>query len=148
MTTLVRFSPMTELRRLQREMDRLFDTFFGPEETTVEESAPVTWMPRADLAETNDAYLIQLDVPGINKDELTVTYHDGVLAVGGERKSETKEEKPNYIRVERSYGRFYRSFTLPKAVDEKHIEAKYENGVLTIRVPKAEGSKARRIEIS
>ena len=70
------------------------------------------------------------------------------LATRRERKSETKEEKPNYIRVERSYGRFYRSFTLPKAVDEKNIAAKYENGVLTIRVPKAEGSKARRIEIS
>ncbi len=98
MTSLVRFSPMTELRRLQREMDRLFDTFFGREMEAAEETTPVTWVPRADLAETDDAYLIQLDVPGMNKDELSVTYHDGTLTVSGERKSETKEEKPNYIR--------------------------------------------------
>ncbi|GBD02705.1 Spore protein SP21 [bacterium HR18] len=146
MTSLVRFAPMAELRRLQQEMDRLFDTFFGREAEATEE-APVVWVPRADLAETEDAYLIHLDLPGMNKEELSITYQDGTLAVSGERKTETKEEKANFVRLERSYGRFYRSFTLPKAVDDKRIEAKYENGVLTIRLPKAEASKARRIEI-
>ncbi|GIV57303.1 MAG: heat-shock protein [Rhodothermaceae bacterium] len=148
MTKLVRFSPTDDLRMLQREFDRLFDSFFAPARSGQEGSpeAPV-WAPRVDLAETEDAYLIHMDVPGMSKDDLNINFHDGTLTVSGERKFETKDEDRNYVRVERQFGHFYRSFTLPKAVDESKIEAKYKDGVLEIRVPKADEVKPRRIEV-
>lgn len=148
MTSLIRFSPSREMRRLQREIDDLFESFLpttngGDQEAR--ESA--VWAPRVDLSETEDAYFIHVDVPGMTKDDLEINYQDGVLSVSGERRAEERKERHNFVRVERSFGNFYRSFRLPKAVDEGSIEATYENGVLTIEVQKSEESKPRRIEI-
>lgn len=147
MTSLVRFSPTSELRRMQQEFDRLFESFFPARPDGNGDVETALWSPRVDLAETDDTYLIQLDVPGMKKDAFNINYQQGVLSVSGERKAEETEEKANYVRMERSYGHFYRSFTLPKAIKEDKIEASYQDGVLTIRVPKAEESKPRRIQI-
>ncbi len=148
MTKVARFTPNDELRRMQRDFDRLFSSFFAPARTEAgPEAETAMWMPRVDLEETPDAYLIHMDLPGLSKKDLNISYHEGVLTVSGERKMETKEEKSNYVHVERQFGRFYRSFTLPKAVDESKIEAEYKDGVLQIRVPKMEAVRPRQIEV-
>lgn len=147
MANLVRFSPSTELRRMQREFDRLFEDFF-PLRLGNGELDASTWTPRADLTETEDAYVIQLDAPGLQKEDLTVNYEDDVLTVSGERKWSKDSKDQNVVRRERSYGSFYRTFRLPKAVNSDKISASYDAGVLTVRVPKAEESKPRRIKIA
>ena len=147
MTRMIRYAPGREMRTLQREIDRVFDSFFG-NGGNGDENGSATWAPRVDLAETEDGYLIHLDVPGMSKEELDINFHENVLTVRGERKAEEANEQRNYVRVERAYGGFYRSFTLPKAIKQDEIEANYQDGVLTIRVPKAEESKPRRIEVS
>lgn len=150
MNGLTRFSPRSDLRNLQREVDRVFDSFFRPKRESDEDSTSAMWSPRVDLAETDDAYHIHVDVPGMRKEDIDISFQNGELTVSGERRAETSEtdEKRNYMRVERSYGRFYRSFALPNTVDIDKIEANYENGVLNISVPKAEEQKPRRIEVS
>lgn len=146
MTSLVRFSPSSELRRMQREIDRLFDDVF-PTRTENGEGTAAVWAPRADVSETEDAYVLHLDAPGLKKDDFNISWQDGVLTVSGDRKWEDNEERENYVRIERSFGHFFRSFTLPNTVKSDGITGSYNEGVLTIRVPKAEESKPRRIEI-
>lgn len=146
MNSLIRFSPTTDMRRLQREVDALFDSFF-PVRTNGDSEDSTTWAPRVDLAETENAYLVHVDLPGLNKDDLEINFHEGVLSISGERNAETQDENTKYVRVERSYGRFYRAFTLPQMVKADEIEASFENGVLNITVPKAEEVKPRRIDI-
>ncbi|MGI9175710.1 MAG: Hsp20/alpha crystallin family protein [Rhodothermales bacterium] len=145
MARLVRYAPAREMRTLQREIDRVFDGFFG---NGNDENGGSTWTPRVDLAETENGYVIHLDVPGMSKEDLDINFHENVLTVRGERKAQETDEQHNYVRVERSHGSFFRSFTLPKAIKHDEIEANYQDGVLTIRVPKAEESKPRRIEVS
>ena len=144
MTSLIRFSPSTEIRSLQREIDRMFDSVLPRGNGDADQAV---WAPRVDLAETENSYLIHLDVPGMKKDELEVSFQDGSLTVCGERRQRASEEEANFVRVERRFGRFYRSFDLPKTVDSAKIEASYEDGVLTVAVPKAEESKPRTVQI-
>jgi HSP20 family protein len=148
MTSLIRFSPTTEMRRLQREIDRLFEGAWSTQGNENRETDTTVWTPRVDLSETEDAYVIHLDVPGMAKDELEISYQDHTLSVSGERTVAAGDENRNFVRIERSFGRFYRAFTLPKAVDDTKIKANYTDGVLVIHVPKAEESKPRRIKVS
>lgn len=146
MKRLVRFSPSSDLHTLQREIDQVFDSFLpsrGSNRGTTESG----WTPRVDLSETDNAYLIQLDVPGVAREDFNINFQDGMLTVSGERKTEETKEDESYVRVERSRGRFYRSFSLPKTVDAEQIKADYKNGVLTIDIPKAEETKPRRIDV-
>lgn len=145
MTSLIRFSPSAELRRLQNEIDRVFEGYW-PGRGNGDET-PAMWSPRVDVTETEDAYHVHLDVPGITKDEIEISFHDDTLTVSGERKADQQTESENFVRVERSFGRFFRSFTLPKSVQSENISASYKDGVLTVRVPKAEESKPRRIQV-
>jgi HSP20 family protein len=149
MTNLIRFTPGTELRRMQREIDRLFEGFF-PTRLSEENGGveTISWTPRVDLAETEEAYHIHVDLPGLTKENVHINFQDGALSISGERKVEEKKEDRNYIRVERQYGSFYRLFSFPKAVKENKIEASYKEGVLEVTVPKAEESKPRRISVS
>jgi len=136
------------LSTLQEEIDRLFNGFFparGGEQDEPRRAA--MWTPRTDLIETPEAYRIELDVPGIERDAIHINFQDDRLTISGERSSEAKEEDEERVRVERIFGSFFRSFTLPSTVNADKIAAKHENGVLTITVPKAEESKPRRIQI-
>ena len=144
MTSLIRFSPTTEVRSLQREIDRMFDSFLPKANGDSEQAV---WTPRVDLAESENAYLVHLDVPGMKKEDLEVNFQDGSVTVSGTRNEQTVGEDANFDRVERRFGRFYRSFDLPKTVDSSKIEAKYEDGVLSIRIPKAEESKPKSVTI-
>lgn len=147
MTNLIR-SRSNNLRTLQREIDRVFDSFFPTRYTEDEETSKAVWAPRVDLSENDDLYRIELDVPGMDRDDLNISFQDNQLTVSGERREERKEEDSEYVRVERAFGHFYRSFRLPKTIKADAIEANYENGVLTIEVPKAEESKPQRIQVS
>lgn len=144
MTNLIRFSPSNGLHHLEREMDRIFESYLGKGNGDNESAV---WKPRVDLAESEGAYHIHVEVPGIPKDQIEINYHNHVLTVSGERTSTAENESKTFVRIERSYGRFYRSFNLPEAADTDQIEAEYHDGVLDIRVPKAEDRKPRRIEV-
>ena len=144
MTQLTRRTPNRTLRDLQREVDSIFDQFSGRSE---DEETSAVWAPRTDLSETDEAFRIRLDVPGMTKDDITINLQNNTLTVSGERTSERTDEGEEYVRVERAFGNFHRTFTLPNTVDPETVEAAYGDGVLTIHVPKAEESTRRQIEI-
>jgi HSP20 family protein len=136
------------LNSLQNEIDRVFDRFFPSREQTQESSSSrAVWRPQMDLTETDESYRLHLDMPGMSKDELKISYQDNELVVSGERESTHTDEDEEFVRVERSFGQFRRSFTLPRTVDADNIDATYDNGVLTVTVPKTEKVKPRQIEI-
>jgi len=136
------------LNSLQNEIDRVFDRFFSPGDQDRDGSATQTvWRPRTDLIETEDSYRLHLDMPGMSRDELNISYRDNELVVSGERTSDRADEGEEFVRVERSFGQFRRTFTLPRTVNAEHISATYDNGVLTVTVPKTETVKPRQIEI-
>jgi len=145
MTQLTRRTPSRTLRDLQREVDSIFDQFFDRDRD--EEGTSAVWAPRTDLAETDDAYTLRVDVPGMTKEDISINLQNDTLTISGERLSERTEESEEYVRVERAFGNFHRTFTLPDAVDQENIEATYENGVLTINIPKTAKSTRRQIEI-
>ncbi len=145
MPYLTRYRPLPMMRSLQKEIDRLFGEFLP--EVTDSEAGLAVWSPALDMKETESEYIISMEVPGIEKDQITINLEENRLSVSGERKLETEEEKDNLLVVERSYGRFFRNVLLPKAADDKEVEAELKDGVLTIRVQKAEEAKPRRIEI-
>lgn len=148
MNSLVRFSPTQEMRRMQHEIDRLFDTLLPTRNGDETNGEAAVWSPRVDLAETDDAYHIQVDLPGVDRSDVSVSYEDGLLTVSGERKVEQRDQGRSFVRLERAFGHFYRSFRLPSTVQDDKITASYKNGVLEIHVPKAEESKPRRIKVS
>ncbi|MFP4227214.1 MAG: Hsp20/alpha crystallin family protein [Salinivenus sp.] len=136
------------LNDLQREMDRVFSRFFPSQnEEENRSSQQAVWAPRTDLTETEEAYHIHLDLPGMRKEDLKINYQDSELTVSGERTSDRSGNEAEYVRVERPFGHFYRSFTLPQTVHADKISATYEHGVLTISVPKTEDVKPRQIDI-
>jgi HSP20 family protein len=124
---------------------RLFDTFFNE---AGEDLTTRTWTPPVDIQETDDSYRIQAELPGLTKDDIQITLENNVLRLSGERKFEKDVKKENYHRVERTYGTFSRAFALPTQVSPDKVEAKFDSGVLTIVVPKAEQAKPRRIAIA
>lgn len=126
---------------LRRQMDRLFDDAFTGDD------APTVWSPRADVAETDDAYVLSLDLPGIDRDSLDVTLDDGTLKISGERRHVSEHADGRMHRVERAHGRFFRSFTLGTDLDPDAIEAHYDDGVLTVRIGKTAAVQPRRIEV-
>ncbi len=146
MTSLTRWEPMRELSTMRNLMDRMFNDTFG--------SAPVQWsrgfgeMSLAlDVAEENDAYIVKASVPGMNPDDIDVTLTDNVLTIRGEMKADEEVKEENYHLRERRFGSFTRSVALPAAVEPEQIEADYQNGVLTLRLPKSESVKPKRIPV-
>ncbi len=145
---IVRWRPMRDLMSLQEEMNRIFDRFFGnlPAEDQ-EEMAVSDWYPDVDIVENKDEIVVKAELPGMKKDDIHISYKDGVLTLEGERKKEKEEKDVNYHRIERVYGKFCRSFQLPTVIQEDKINAEYKDGVLTIHLPKAEEAKPKEIEI-
>lgn len=142
---ITRYNRGSEFDTLRREMSRLFDDFLPARNGENQESS--VWAPRADLSETDDAYVLAIDLPGVNRDDLDITVEDGMLKVSGERSMKDEQQSGQFYRIERAYGRFHRSFNFGSNVDPDHIEAQFDDGVLTIRVGKAEERKPRRIEV-
>ena len=133
-------------RTLRSEMDRLFDEFFGVTPARREAAASL-WAPAMDVREDKDNFYIEAELPGLKKEEIQLEYSNNVLMIKGERKFEKKEENANYHFVERSYGSFYRSLSLPRTVDGEKIAAEYKDGLLRITIPKKEEVKPKKVEI-
>ncbi|MGD8777535.1 MAG: Hsp20/alpha crystallin family protein [Ignavibacteria bacterium] len=149
--TLVRWNPAKELLNMDREFRRIFDVFdnkFGTRKSTDEEYESAVWSPLTDIVEDNDKYTLKLDLPGVEKNDVKLSYKDGELAISGERKEEKESKESKYHRVERSYGKYFRSFRLPEKIKEDKIAAEFKNGTLTVNIPKAEEVKPREISIS
>ncbi|MEM7581938.1 MAG: Hsp20/alpha crystallin family protein [Acidobacteriota bacterium] len=107
-----------------------------------------TWLPAVDIRETDGAFVATADLPGLTKEDIDVSIEDNVLTVSGERKFEDASDNGTFRRVERAYGTFRRSFTLPRGVDSSKVEAKFENGVLTLDIPKSEVARSRKITVA
>lgn len=142
MTTLP-IRPGRDFAVLRREMDRLFDDVF----TNGREAERTVWSPRADVEETAEAYRLSLDLPGIDRDSLDVTFDDGTLKISGERHRDSRRAEGRVHRVERAHGRFFRSFALGTDVDPDAIDATYDDGVLAVRIGKSEAKQPRRIPV-
>lgn len=132
-------SPLNEMNRLAREMDSLFGGISGSNDL---------WSPPVDVEETPDQLVLTAELPGMQHEDIDVELEDGVLTIQGEKKEEQKDENTQGLLYERRWGSFTRRFTLPRAVDANNITANFENGILTIRVPKAEEAKGRKIQIT
>ena len=126
-----------------RDVDRLFDAFFG-----ADREQGRRWVPPVDLVEAEDHFVLKADLPGLSEDDVNVEVQDGTLAISGERHAEHESHERGWYRIERSFGSFNRSLTLPDGVDADAISARFENGVLEVRIPKPEERKPRRVEIS
>jgi len=144
--TIVRWEPLREINSLQSEMNRLFNTVF---DTPSNGSGNVLrrWMPAMDLVESGDHFVLRADLPGMGEDDVNIEFEDGTLTVSGERKAEHEESNEGFHRVERSFGSFSRSLTLPQGVDADAVTASFDRGVLEIRIPKPEQRKPRKIAI-
>lgn len=148
--SIVRWNPARELLNMEREFNKLFNVFgkrVGTSESDTTEYENAVWMPLTDIKEDKDSYFVMLDLPGVAKEDVKVSYADGQLSISGERKQEKESKDSKYHRVERVYGKYYRSFTLPQLVREDKIEAEFKNGQLTVTVPKAEEAKPKELEI-
>jgi len=140
--------PWKDFGSLQERINRMFDdTIRTLYPTDGEELEKGTWAPAVDIYETNDSFVVSADLPGLNKDEIQIDLKDNTLTLKGEKKFEEKVSKDNYIRVERAYGSFVRSFTLPQNVDPEKIKAKYKEGILEITIPKKEEAKPKQIKV-
>jgi len=145
---LSRWDPFQDLLSIQDEMNQLFGRALGqPSGRQGGEASTRMWAPALDISERKDAYLVTVEVPGVNAEDLEITLEDGLLTVQGERQFTAESSEQQFHRVERRYGAFRRSITLPSSVEASAIEASFDNGVLQIVVPKAEEAKPKKIEI-
>jgi HSP20 family protein len=143
---------MTELaRRLPREMETFFERFWNEPTAALWSGRSddlASWTPGVDVVEEADTYVFSVDLPGVPKENVEITFEDNILTVSGSRDRREESNDGQYRRIERRYGKFTRSFALPSQVDTAKVDAKFQDGVLVIRVPKAETAKARKIQIS
>jgi HSP20 family protein len=135
MALLMRPEPLTA------DFDRLFSTFFDRTQ------AAQRWVPAMDLVEHDDHFLLRADLPGLGEDDVSIELNDGSLVVSGERKAEHEQRERGFYRLERQFGKFSRTLTLPDGIDGDHIKATFKNGVLEVWIPKPEQRKPRRIPI-
>ena len=136
MSLLVRPEPFST------EFSRLFNSLW-------EQPAGVQrWVPEMDLVETDDHYLLRADLPGLKREDVTIEFSDGTLTLSGERSSNYEHKEKGYVRLERSFGKFSRSLTLPDGIDANKIEASFHDGVLDVKIPKPEQRKPRKIEVA
>lgn len=146
--TIVRYDPFRDLRTLQEEVNRLFSTnltrAFGDDEGI----GRGAWSPSVDIFENKDQIVLEAELPGMKQEEFDLSIENNVITLRGERRFEKTQETDNYHRVERSYGAFTRSFTLPQTVSGEGATAEYNNGVLRVTLPKREETKPRRIQVT
>ena len=139
---IIKYSPFTDfepfpgLKSFEDTMNRLFA-----------EPSARPWMPPVDIAETENELVVKADVPDVRFEDIQVNLENDTLTLKGQRKFEKASEKGGYHRIERSYGSFERSFTVPNTVDAEHVKADYKNGVLTVTLPKKESAKPRKINV-
>jgi HSP20 family protein len=143
--TIVRWEPFRELSSLQTEMNRLFNAAFDT--PTGGNGGTRRWTPAMDLLETEEHFVLRADLPGMTESDVNIELEDNVLTVSGERQAEHEDKREGFYRVERAFGTFSRSLTLPKGIDGESVRAAFHNGVLEVRIPKPEERKPRKITI-
>lgn len=138
---IVRWTPWQELESMQKSLGRLLD------DSGALSTEGGNWMPAVDIRETEDALVVHAELPGIDKKDIKVDVRDGVLSISGERRYEKDVKEENVHRIERAYGSFSRSFSLPRNVDTEKVDASLKDGVLEVKLPKKESAKPKAIEI-
>jgi HSP20 family protein len=150
MATMMRWDPFQDLRSAQDEMAQMSPMLanaLGLQGQPQGSDRATAWAPALDISERKDAYLVTVELPGIEADDLQITMEDGLLTIQGERQFTSESSEQQFHRVERRYGAFRRSITLPAQIQAEQIEASFDNGVLQILVPKAEEAKPKRIQV-
>jgi len=154
--------PFEEMRRMQRDMNRVFGSFFDRDHAprlenrtgdqsqavTLVQQRTATFWPSVDVKENDNAITVHAELPGMKKDDINITVENGQLSISGERSQQKEEENEKFRRVERSYGSFRRSFTLPENVKEENIKASYNDGILTVELPKTAERKPETKKIT
>src|SRR6266704_3379225 len=148
MTVLTRWDPLKEMEELQNRLSGLFGRAPVRRKNGEQESITVAeWAPLVDIIEDDKEYLIKAELPEVRKEDVKVSVEDGVLTISGERKHEAEENGAKYHRVERAYGLFSRSFTVPESADASNVSAEFKNGVLNVHLAKDEKAKPKSIEV-
>jgi len=147
---VVRYEPWGLLRRLNEDVNQLFNESRVASAADGDQSniATSNWTPAVDIKEEDERFVLKADVPGVDPKDIDVTMDDGVLTIKGERRHESEEDANGYKRVERSYGSFYRRFSLPDTANAEAVSAKGKDGVLEIVIPKQEKAQPRRISVN
>jgi HSP20 family protein len=146
MNTITRWDPFRNLASFQEQMNRLFEDSLA--RGRGDESALTAWAPAVDIYETEFELVLKADLPDLQEEDIDVRVENNMLTIRGERKFERSVSEDNFLRVERAYGSFSRSFSLPNTINPDAIQAEYRNGVLTLRMPKREESKPKQIRVS
>jgi len=141
------WDPMKELSNMQHRLNRVLEDTFGTPLYRGEQPGSGTWAPAVDIFETDAEIVVRAEVPGVSRDQVQVEVDDGVLSLRGERKFEKEVKEENYHRVERVYGAFHRSFTLPDSVDPEKVLAELRDGVLEVRLGKREQAKPKQVQV-
>ncbi|HUT99670.1 MAG TPA: Hsp20/alpha crystallin family protein [bacterium] len=140
---IVRWTPDRHWMTLQEEMNRLFEDFVGPSTS----SNDIIWAPRVDISETSGDILVRAELPGVNPESISVDLTNNTLTIQGEKTKDDSAEGENFYRVERIYGKFMRSFSLPSRLKADAVKARYKDGILFVTIPKAEEAKPREIKV-
>ncbi|MBI4228522.1 MAG: Hsp20/alpha crystallin family protein [Deltaproteobacteria bacterium] len=141
------WDPWRDFGSLQGRINKMFDDTMRSVTPGDEELATGAWSPAVDIHETDDTYVVSADLPGLNKEDIHIDVEDNTITIKGEKKFEEKVPRDKYIRVERTYGTFVRSFSLPQNVDSKKIKATFKDGILDLTLPKKEEAKPKKIAI-
>jgi HSP20 family protein len=143
-TPIKKWEPFKELMTLREDMDRFFNNFFG---RSVTENYEGVWTPVVDIEEDKDNYIVRAELPGLRKEDITISVRGSRLALSGERAYESEDKGKTYHRIERSYGKFVRHINLPNEIDESKVKATYQDGILTVILPKPEAARPREVQI-
>ncbi|NIR49565.1 Hsp20/alpha crystallin family protein [candidate division KSB1 bacterium] len=144
---VTRWNPNRDFLHLTEQMNRLANDVFGEGETPETSMLKGTWNPPVDISEDNENFYLRVELPGLNREDIKVNYEDGLLTLTGEKRAHKEEKDTNYHRIERSYGKFERSFRLSSNIVNDKISANFSNGLLSITLPKAEKAKPKEIEV-
>ena len=147
MNAIMRWDPIRELEELQNRMSTVFGRAPLAKDGGKESMTVAQWAPLVDISEDEKEYLIKAELPEVKKEDVKVSVQNDVLSITGERKSEKEEKGKKFHRVERAYGSFYRSFTLPEDADGSKVAAEFKDGLLKVRLPKSENAKPKNIEV-
>jgi HSP20 family protein len=146
MSSISRWEPFRGLNTLQEQVNRLFDE--GISRTRTGQTDLATWAPAVDIYEAENELVVKADLPGLQEKDIDIRVENNTLTIRGERKFEKEVSEENYLRVERAYGAFTRSFSLPNTINTEGIHAEYRNGTLVVRLPKREESKPKQIKVN
>ena len=144
---LIRWDPFREMSSLQERMNRLLFDYRTRTPFGEEEMAQGAWIPAVDIYETTDSIVLNVELPGVTKEDISLEVKDSTLTIRGEKKLEKDVSEENFHRMERTYGSFTRAFTLPSTVQQDKVKAKFRDGILEVRLPKAEEAKPKQIKV-